>query len=215
MEHVHELMGLKFAHPKFRHETLLEKETNVVLKLRWKVVGADGKLVVLQFPFRQTPSVSAAQVREAVVAHTAKKCPHAAPFEHILVVEAPDRKVDLAGNLRLQVVFPGPKFETQRLVKLECVNAAWVEYVKNKPAREEKQKAKLEADKARVEARKVAKRAAKEAAQAAAGPAAVGRGRGRGAVKAKAAAKGPAGAAKGAAKGAKKAVPAKGRGRGH
>jgi hypothetical protein len=81
-----------------------------VVKLRWKVVGPDGKVVVLQRPFRQMPCVTAAQVREAVATYTAKKCPHAAPFEQILIVEAPDRKVDLSADLRLKIVFPGPKW---------------------------------------------------------------------------------------------------------
>jgi hypothetical protein len=69
------------------------------------------------------------------------------------------------------MTFPGPKFETKRVVRLECENTAWVKWCKEKPARAESHMKKLEEDKQRVEARKAAKREAKaEAAQAGAGP---------------------------------------------
>ncbi len=109
MEQVFQLMRLKFAHPKFRHESLPEGETQTVIKLRWKVVGADGKVVVLQRPFRQTPGLSAQQAREAVAAYSVKKCLGVAPFEQIQIVEKDGRKGDLTDELRLKVVFPGPK----------------------------------------------------------------------------------------------------------
>ena len=214
METVFELMRLKFSHPGYRHETLPERETGVILKLRWKVMSPEGRVVVLQRPFRQTVALTGAQIRQAVAEQTAKKVPGAAPFDSVSVVEADGKRrpVD-EGETRLAVEFPGPKFEALRLVKLECMNAAMAEFEKTKPERAERHRKKLEEDKVRVEQRKAAAREAKNAEAAAQGPAA-GRGRGRGAAP-KAAAKGPAkaGAKAGAAKGAKKA-PAKGRGRG-
>ncbi len=130
------------------------------------------KVVVLQRPFRQTPSISDVQIREAVNAYTAKKYPGVEPFGRILLVVDKTNKIDLGKEIRLNVTFPGPKFQTCLLVKLECENAAWVQYCKDKPQRDEKQKQKLLEDKARVEARKQEKREAKAKAAAAAAAAA-------------------------------------------
>jgi len=188
------------------------------MKVRWKVV-VDGKLLVLQHSVRQVVAVSGLELRKAVMAQTAKKCPQLSPFRCLLVVD--DRKANKrhelldSEELRLKVVFPGPKFETLQMVHLVGVNDEWERWQKEQPERQKAQEAKLAEDKERVDARKAAKRAAREAAAAAAGPAGAGRGAGRGA---KAAPKGPKGA-KGAAKGLHKAAKAPpkavGRGRGH
>lgn len=207
MEAAFELMRLKFAHPTFRHETLPEGVTDVTIKLRWKVVGKDGKPVVLQRPFRQVTSVAKANVLLAVAAYTAKRVPGVAPFHQVLVVNKDGRRCELPEELRLNMVFPGPKFEPVRMVKLECVNEAYEAYVRAKPERAEAQAKRLAEDKARVEARKLAKhqaRAAAVAAQAPAGPVHAGRGRGRG-----------RGAKKAGKKAGAKGVAVKGRGRGH
>jgi hypothetical protein len=103
MEKVFLLMKLKFSHPQFRHETLPEKEVGVVIKLRWKVV-VDGKVVVLQRPFRQTPSLSDVQIREAVAAYTLKKCPGLEPFERILMVLDKTNKCELAKEVSFYIL---------------------------------------------------------------------------------------------------------------
>lgn len=171
-------MKLKFQHPKYRHETLPEKEHVCEIKLRWKVI-VDGKVVVLQRPFRQMPVVTDTQIREAVSTYTQKKFPGTPTFERILLLVDKTTKVDLCKEVRLNVLFPGPKFQTTMIVRLECENAPWIQYCKDKPLRNELHKKKLEEDKQRVEARKAEKRAAKAAADAVAAGAPKGKKKGK------------------------------------
>ncbi len=123
---VFRLMSLKYSHPDFRYETVPENAPSplVVIKFRWKVLGATGSVEVLQVS-KHVVQLSGADVLAFVAAHTAKKCPHLSPFASVavLVDKATNLKVPVTPEsvFRLNVTFPGPKFEMEKLVRLgEC-----------------------------------------------------------------------------------------------
>ena len=188
MDQVFELMRLKFSHPEYRHETLPEKADGTVLKIRWRVVLADGSLVVLQRPFRNMPMVLGNEIDEAVRKLTKKKYPNLSEFSLIRVCEKESDNVcdlQMDRQFRLPLSFPGPKFVECHVVQLECINDEYSAWDKARPERQARQEAKLKADAARKERLIAEKRAAREAAAQDGGvgrnvKAGKGRGRGRG-----------------------------------
>lgn len=186
MDAVFQLMSMKLRHPDFRHEVFAEGVKDTVIKLRWKVIGPDGGVVVLQRPFRGVSCLRAAEIREAVAEFTKAKYPKLSPFlEYRVVEKSADKKVEsvkrelLADEeFRLSIVFPGPKFDAKRVIVLQCLNNEMVDWLKAKPERETRQKIKLAEDQKRKEQRIAEKRAAKAAANPA--PAGAGPNAGRG-----------------------------------
>lgn len=214
METVFKIMRLKYEHPEYRHETLPENCKTPVsqIRLRWKVVGASGDVEVLQVTKRNVVELSGAEIVALVKEYTQRKCPHLSPLKSVCVLpekakkvaaeegaktlvlkekeEAPPCKHLLKDEdvVRLRVHFPGPKFEMERLVRLECVNDEWERWCAEAPERQAKHTAAMAVAKELAVARKEAKEAAK--AKAPAAPAKKGKapakagGRGRGAKRA-------------------------------
>lgn len=124
METVFELMRLKFEHGgSLRAETLPEKVTGVAVKLRWKVVGPAGP-ETLQVTRRNVVQLSGAEVAQLVTEYTKRKFPQLSEVTQVNVLldkQGHKAPVEVGDAFRLVVTFPGPKFEPQRLLRLECV----------------------------------------------------------------------------------------------
>ena len=210
MNAVFELMRLKHGHKKYKAETLPERVDEVLFKVRWKVIGPDGVPVVLQLPFK-CPLITGQQMKDAVIAFTKKKYPKLSDFSTIYVVmkvpveekksaeksvvkqkpgvpltETMSRELRMDEEFRLNILFPGPKFEAVKVIFLDCVNEEMKTWTKGKQERLEKHLAKQAEDKANKEKKKKEAAEAKKNAPAKKGnnnnknKKNVGRGKGRG-----------------------------------
>lgn len=181
MEAIFVLMKLKHSHKKYKAETLPEKEKEVMFKVRWKVMGADGSPVVLQLPFKK-PLLTGQEIKDGVCAFTKKKYPNLSSFTEMLVVykidnpkekmvvqskpgvevEKMKRELKMDEEFRLDILFPGPKFEAKKIILLDCINAEMDAWMKGKKERIEKQLLKQAEDKVKREAKKKEKAEAKK-----------------------------------------------------